>query len=96
MHIKAQNDGTIRLEFEKDQSGQTQKESYLFDENFNTLSWRVINESTFTDYQGMHEKDSVILQGQLMGEEISKSLKIDNDPFFAFPKFQMSPFVLDP
>ena len=88
--------GVIQAAFEQGISDDyPQKEEYIFDKDYKTLRWSVKNSQTSTDYTGSKEGKKIILKGTFNNKPISKELPIDDTgPFYAFPKIELTPFVL--
>jgi len=85
--------GVIRLEFERGLPDYPQKELYVFSEAYETLRWTVANAVTATDYAGVKQARRIVIEGRLNGEPVSKELSVDEKPFFAFPKFELTPLA---
>jgi len=85
--------GEIRLEFERGLPDFPQKETYVFSESYETVRWTVENRVTGTDYTGLKQKQRVVIRGRLNSEVVAKELDLDDKPFFAFPKFELTPLA---
>ena len=85
---------TIQAYFAKGLEDFPQQEKYVLDKNYGTLSWSVTNPRTETEYTGERRGNTVTIQGRFQGKEVNKELPIDEKPFFAFPKIELTPFAL--
>ncbi len=73
----------------------TQDEEFVLDPNYETVQWSTKNEKEETDYSGVLEGRVITLKGMLEGQDISKTIKLEDDrPFYFSPKFNLTKFVL--
>ena len=94
VHFDFSNSQVIKLTFEKGVTAPEQKEEFLFDNNYETLSWHVKNAATGTDYTGKRLANVIRIEGHFNGKAVTKDIKVDQNPFFAFPKFELRPLFL--
>ena len=94
VHFDFSDPAAIKLTFETGVAASEQKEIYLLDNNYETLSWHVVNAGNGTDYTGKRLGDVLRIEGRFNGKTVNKDIKIDQNPFFAFPKFELRPLFL--
>lgn len=95
IHFDHSDSGVIKAVFESGPADYSKKEEYTFDKNYGTLSWKISDPQGPTEYTGRKEKQKIIFEGTFNGRPVSKKADIDTSgPFFAFPKYELTPFAL--
>jgi hypothetical protein len=93
--IEQRTDGGYRVfvEWRSDPDTSSGTQEYVLDENYSTLSWKVMNPKAGTDYKGERNGKVLTISGTVKGEVVSKELKIDEKPFYYNPNLGLENFV---
>jgi hypothetical protein len=93
--IEPHPDGGYRVfvEWESYPDTSSGTQEYVLDENYSTLSWKVMNAKAKTDYRGERTGEVLTITGTVKGETVSKELKLDALPFYNNPNLGLENFV---
>lgn len=94
LKVEPLSDGKIKYNRILKGKRYTQEEEFILDENYETISWSTKREKEDTDYSGVKEGNIITLKGKLEGEDISKTIELDDQPFYFTPKFNLTKFIL--
>ncbi|MBF0484283.1 MAG: hypothetical protein HQL25_06210 [Candidatus Omnitrophica bacterium] len=83
----------ILVKWERKIGTKVEKEEYVLDQDYATLSWVVKIPQDNTDYKGERIGSKLVINGIFKGTPIQKVINIDNAPFLFNPKIGLMGFV---
>lgn len=91
--MEKNSSGGYQVHWTIEESGVITEEDYTLNEHFETLRFKVVNIKEKTDYAGERKGNTLLIQGQFKGEEIAKTVLIDDRPFYYNPKIGLAAFI---